>query len=407
MSHMPPASINIIGGGPAGLMAAQHLLEKGYRVDLFDAMPSLGRKFLMAGKSGMNLTHSEPFEKFITRYADGSPLLRDALENFTPQDIRNWAEHLGIETFVGSSGRVFPTDFKAAPLLRAWLKHMRGMGLKTHVHHRWVGWQDEQLVFETPQGLKTISSQATLFACGGVSWPKLGSDGNWIAPFDQNKIERLPFKASNCGFMCNWSDHFRERFAGAPVKSVGLKVDEHQTKGEFVITQAGIEGSVVYTHSRSLRIALEKNGVATLWLDLCPDRSLDNVQKSLQKPKGTNSLSNHIRKTLKLDGVKMGLLRECVAQETMQDTNSLAEAIKALPVKVQAPQTIEEAISCAGGISFAALDDNLMVKSRPGTFAAGEMLDWDAPTGGYLLTACFALGKQAAHGIACWLQQQA
>lgn len=398
--------IAIIGGGPAGLMAAQHLVAKEFDVHLFDSMPSLGRKFLMAGKSGMNLTHGEDFDTFRSRYHTNFPFFQDILEDFKPEDVRNWAQDLGIETFIGSSGRIFPTDFKAAPLLRSWLRRLRSNGLIIHTRHRWLNWAENGHLFETPDGEKTFSCEATLFAMGGVSWPKLGSDGHWRTPFATRHIKIHDFRPSNCGFICDWSPVFIDRFAGAPVKSVGLRAGNVNTKGEFVICENGVEGSAVYTHSRALRKSLEQTGTATLYLDLCPDRSLETLKTALNKPRGRASLSNHIRKTTGLSGVKAALLRECLSKDVFSDMNKLAEAIKNLPIGLQATRPIEEAISCAGGVCFDDLNTDLMHNNHPGLFFAGEMLDWDAPTGGYLLTTCFALGKRAGRGIENWLNKK-
>lgn len=390
--------IAIVGGGPAGLMAAQASLSQGYDVHLFEAMPSLGRKFLMAGKSGMNLTHNEDFDLFLTRYKDNEARIHPLIQSFSPKDIQLWAANLGIETFVGSSGRIFPTDFKAAPLLRAWIRDLKSKGLTTHVRHRWV----KADTYHSPDGEKHIPADATIFAMGAISWPKLGSNGNWIAAFDQSQIKRTPFKASNCGFDVDWSPSFMERFAGEPVKAIAI----NGRKGEFVISKTGVEGSAIYTHSRALRQALEAEGTAQLILDLTPDRTLGSLKNALQKSRGSKSLSTHLKRQTGLSGVKAALLRECLDKETFQNMEKLAQSIKALLVELKATRPIEEAISCTGGVSFDQLDDNLMVKDQPGTFMAGEMLDWDAPTGGYLLTACFALGQQAGRGAVNYLNNQ-
>jgi len=404
---MTAQKIAIIGGGPAGLMAAQQLVGKGYELHLFDAMPSLGRKFLMAGKSGMNLTHSEDFDRFLSRYGASRNFLENIITDFAPQDIRDWAADLGVETFIGSSGRVFPTDFKAAPLLRSWLRHLRAQGLTIHTRHRWCGWNENgDLIFNTPQGKITQNTDATIFAMGSVCWPKLGSDGQWQTAFENQQISRTPFKPSNCGFDCDWSDFFRGKFAGHPVKAVALQVGPHKTKGEFVISQNGMEGSAIYPHSRALCDQLEQTGKATLCLDLCPDRSLESLNTALKRSRGSQSLSNHIRKATGLTGVKSALLRECLDKETFADMDQLAKAIKALRVPLLRPRPIEEAISCAGGVRLDQLSQDLMIKNRPGTFLAGEMLDWDAPTGGYLLSACFALGKRAGQGVDQWLMDK-
>lgn len=395
--------IAIIGGGPAGLMAAHHLIAKGFDVHLFDAMPSLGRKFLMAGKSGMNLTHSEDLDLFLSRYGPQRDKLEKMITDFGPDQIREWASDLNVETFIGSSGRIFPTDFKAAPLLRAWLRHLRQNGLTIHVRHRWTGWTNEgALHFETPTGPFTFQPKATLLALGGISWPKLGSDGTWLPPFKTAGIDFSPFKPSNCGFNVNWSDHFIERFGGSPVKSVGLKVNDRSIKGEFVITKSGVEGSAIYTQSAQLRDQFEKNGAAVLNLDLTPDRSLEKLLSGLNKPQGSKSLSTHIKRATGLSGVKAALLRECLSKEVFTNMETLAAHIKAMPLHLTGMRPIEEAISSAGGVTFEQMNTNLMVQNMPGLFLAGEMLDWDAPTGGYLLTACFALGRHAGLGLADW-----
>ncbi len=402
---MAPQKIVIIGGGPAGLMAAQQLVGKGFDVHLYDAMPSLGRKFLMAGKSGMNLTHNEEFETFLTRYSDNQARLVPIIKEFTPADIRQWALDLGIETFIGSSNRIFPTDFKAAPLLRSWLRTLRAKSLSIHVRHKWTGWQGKALTFETLNGPKEVQADAVILALGGVSWPKLGSDGSWQRAFQQEDIHILPFKPSNCGFHTDWSPHFKNRFAGEPVKSVTLDVDHVKVKGDFVITEHGVEGSAIYTHSRALRHQIEKTGSACVTLDLTPDRSLDKLVALLNKPRGSKSLATHLKRTTGLSGVKAGLLRECLDKESFNDLSRLAPAIKALPLYLSKPRPIEEAISCGGGVRMNQLDDNLMLKQKDGVFLAGEMLDWDAPTGGYLLTACFALGRRAGLGAETWLKK--
>ncbi len=397
--------IAIVGGGPAGLMAAQQLVGQGFDVHLYDAMPSLGRKFLMAGKSGMNLTHSEDFTKFLTRYQDGSPLLQEIISEFQPDDIRKWVASLGVETFVGSSGRVFPTDFKAAPLLRAWVRHLKDNGLQTHVRHRWTGWTEKALVFDTPEGKKEVTPDATILALGSVCWPKLGSDGTWQNPFKTAGINLNPFKPSNCGFQVNWSDHLTKNFAGHPVKSVALDVAGKTTRGDFVVSSYGVEGSAIYTRSRELRLMLEETGQALLHIDLAPDKNIEQIKSALAQPRGSKSLSNHIRRTLGLKGVKMALLRECLDKDTFQSTEKLAHGLKSLPIKLTGTRPIEEAISCAGGVTFDNLDENLMVREQPGLFLAGEMLDWDAPTGGYLLSGCFALGKRAGLGCEKFLKE--
>lgn len=399
--------IAIIGGGPAGLMAAEALVSRGARPHLFDAMPSLGRKFLMAGKSGLNLTHSEDYDAFVTRFGEANARLRPALDNFTPDDIRRWAEGLDIETFTGSSGRIFPTDFKAAPLLRHWLKRLRANGLTTHVRHRWQGWTDDgALKFETREGEVTVKADATILALGGASWPQLGSDAAWTTWLEDRGVEIAPFRPANCGFDVAWSPVMKERFAGTPVKAVVLSASNATHRGEFVVTEGGIEGSGVYALSANLRDAIAREGKATLTLDLTPDRSLERLTDDLKRPRGKASFANFLRKVTGLSNVKAALLRECLPKETFDNMEVLAKGIKALPLRLTATRPIEEAISSAGGIRFEAVDENFMLRKLPGVFCAGEMLDWEAPTGGYLLTACFATGKAAGDGLANWLEKK-
>ena len=399
--------VAIIGGGPAGLMAAEALLSSAVEVHLFDAMPSLGRKFLMAGKSGLNLTHSETLDPFLTRFGEASPLLAPAIRAADPQALRDWAAALGVETFIGSSGRVFPNDFKAAPLLRAWLKRLRGQGLVTHVRHCWLGWTTSgALLFETPSGRVEIEADATVLALGGASWPELGSDARWTTWLEARGIGIAPFRPANCGFDVAWSEHMRTRFAGAPVKSVVLSFGSESHRGEFVISENGIEGSGVYALSASLRDALAEKDAATLTLDLAPDRSLERLTADLSRPRKGQSMANFLRKAAGIEGVKAALLRECLPAEAFSDPATLARGIKALPLKLEATRPIAEAISSAGGIPFAELDGDFMLKKLPGIFCAGEMLDWEAPTGGYLLTACLATGRAAGLGAARWLERR-
>ena len=407
-----PLEIAIIGGGPAGLMAADHLSARGYSVDLFDAMPSVGRKFLQAGKGGMNLTHAEPFAEFVQRYGDGASWIRPLLADFGAEQLRQWAVGLGFETFVGSSGRVFPTDMKAAPLLRAWLQRLREQGVRFHVRHQWQGSLDkDQLSFITPVGIQHYQARAVLFALGGASWPRLGSTGAWVAPFSAHGIAVMPLKPSNCGFEMAWSEHFRDKFAGAPLKSIVLShtnaAGELITRqGECVITQHGMEGSLLYPFTPALRHELEQNGSACFYLDLLPGRSLARVEQELRQPRGSKSMANHLRSRLGLEGAKAGLLRECTSAEVFADPTLLAAHIKALPIYVRATRPIDEAISSAGGVELNHLTDHLMLANEPGVFCAGEMLDWEAPTGGYLLTACFSTGLRAALGIEQWLKHR-
>ncbi|MDR3500237.1 MAG: TIGR03862 family flavoprotein [Parvibaculum sp.] len=397
----------IIGGGPAGLIAAEALLGNGVEVHLFDAMPSLGRKFLMAGKSGLNLTHSEPFEAFVTRFGAARPHLETALRAFTPEALRAWAKELGVETFIGSSGRVFPTNFKAAPLLRTWLRRLRGAGLIIHVRHRWQGWTAEgALSFTTPEGTMEFETDATILALGGASWPKLGSDGSWTPWLEARGATVHPLKPANCGFDVTWSDLMRERFAGAPVKPVTLTFNGKAHRGEFVISAHGVEGSGIYAHSAALRDEIAAKGEAQLTLDLAPDRSAERLAGELSRPRGKLSMANHLRKAAGIEGVKAALLRELLPAETFGDPARLAASIKSLPLRLKSTRPIDEAISSAGGVAFEALDEHFMLRSAPGIFCAGEMLDWEAPTGGYLLTACFATGRVAGEGALRWLTQR-
>ena len=397
----------IIGGGPAGLMAAERLAEvNGVQVEIFDAMPSFGRKFLMAGKGGMNITHAEPLPDFIARYAQRAGQIAPLLELFGPQALRDWIHGLGVETFIGTSGRVFPTEMKAAPLLRAWLHRLRGQGVRFHVRHRWLGWDDDgSLRFATPDGEIAVPAAATVLALGGGSWAKLGSDGRWVDVLRAAGVPVAPLQPANCGFDVAWSAHFRERFAGHPVKPVLGSCGQLRQQGEFNITDSGIEGGLVYALAAPLRDALLAGEVAELHLDLAPGRSLERLRADLAKPRGRDSLANHLRRRLGIEGVKAGLLRELCPPEVLTAADRLAAAIKALPLPVTATRPIDEAISTAGGVRFEALDATLMLRDRPGVFVAGEMLDWEAPTGGYLLTACFASGHRAGSGAADWLRR--
>jgi uncharacterized flavoprotein (TIGR03862 family) len=399
--------IAIIGAGPAGLMAAETLVAAGHKPMLFDAMATPARKFLMAGKSGLNLTHSEPFEKFSERYGERCTEIAPALRDFTPENVRNWADNLGVTTFVGSSGRVFPKSFKASPLLRAWLERINTGGGQLRTRHKWAGWTEDGChMFVTPFGRVLVRARATIFALGGVSWPRLGSDGTWQPHFAARGIEITEFKPSNCGFNVVWSPYFRDRFGGEPIKNTVLSVAGQQVKGDFVITQNGVEGSAIYTLSAPLRDMIDRNGSAQLVLDLTPDKTEAQLIQALAKPRGKKSFATYIKRTAKLSGAKANLLRECADPECLKAPASLAKSIKALPLNLTSTRPIAEAISTAGGVSFSNLDAGLMVKSLPGTFVAGEMLDWEAPTGGYLLTACFAQGKQAAKGVIGFLSRK-
>ncbi|MFC5474274.1 TIGR03862 family flavoprotein [Paraherbaspirillum soli] len=401
----------VIGGGPAGLMAAEILAGGGVQVDLFDAMPSVGRKFLLAGKGGMNLTHSEPYDAFLSRYGARSPQIAPLLDQFGPDALRDWVHALGIATFIGSSGRVFPTDMKAAPLLRAWLQRLRQAGVRFHMRHRWQGWtEDGALSFIAPQGPQSVDADAVLLALGGGSWARLGSDAKWVPLLTQRAIPVAPLLASNCGFDVGWSAHFQSRFAGHYLKSVAVTCtqaygSELRKQGEFVISAAGIEGSLVYALSAGLRDRIVAHGSAEIHIDLLPDWSLQRVTDEVSHPRGARSWSSHLQSRLGLKGVKTGLLRELVAAADFTDPARLAKAIKALPLTLVATRPIDEAISSAGGVRFDGLDQQLMLRAMPGVFCAGEMLDWEAPTGGYLLTACFASGRAAANGVLSWLRQ--
>jgi len=400
--------VAIVGGGPAGLMAAERLLAApGVQVDLFDAMPSPGRKFLIAGVGGMNITHAEPLADFVARYGARAARIAPLLEAFGPTAVREWIHGLGIETFVGTSGRVFPREMKAAPLLRAWLHRLRGQGLRLHVRHRWLGWDDSgALRFATPGGELAVAADATLLALGGGSWAKLGSDGAWVPLLAGAGVTVAPLQPANCGFDVDWSAHFRERFAGAPVKSVIAASGALRQAGEFNITAGGIEGGLVYALAAPLRDALLAGQPAVLSVDLAPGRSLERLRQELGKPRGRDSLANHLRRRAGLEGVKAALLREFCSPQTLAEPVSLSAAIKALAIPVQAARPLDEAISTAGGVHFEALDPALMVRQRPGLFIAGEMLDWEAPTGGYLLTACLASGYVAGDGARAWLTGQ-
>ena len=396
--------IAIIGGGPAGLMAAEVLSAAGYSVTLYEAMPTFGRKFLLAGKSGLNITHSEEYRRFAGRFGAASARLRPALDAFTPEDVRRWAEGLGIETFVGTSGRVFPTAMKASPLLRSWLRRLEVQGVKLRTRHRWVGFADGGYRFETPDGGITLHPDATLLALGGASWPRLGSDAAWVPWLQEMGITINEFQPANCGFDVDWSDTFRQRFEGAPVKSVSATSAAGTLQGEFVISKHGIEGSLVYAHSAALRDRLKRHGHANLAVDLAPGRSVERLERDLARQDAKASFANRLRKGAGLEGVKVALIRELVPQANQLPPQELAILIKGLPIPLLRPRPITEAISSAGGLDWSELDENYMLKAVPGLFAAGEMLDWEAPTGGYLLTACFSTGRAAAKGIENWLR---
>lgn len=400
-------SVAIIGGGPAGLMAAEVLINAGVQVDLYDGMPSVGRKLLIAGRGGMNITHSEPYELFVMRYGARLPQLKPILDVFGPEALREWVHGLGIETFVGTSRRVFPVDFKAAPLLRAWLHRLRESGVRFHVRHRWLGWADDgALRFATPSGEACVKSDAVVLALGGGSWAKLGSDGAWVPLLQQRGVEVAPLRPANCGFVLTWSDHFRQRFAGQAVKSVAVSFGDVQQQGEMMVTATGIEGGLIYAISAQLRDAIEARGSATLYLDLVPGRSEARLVSDLSKPRGSNSMAKHLRSRAGIERVKSGLLREMLTADEFADAVQLAKTIKALPLKLIVPRPLDEAISSAGGVCFETLDERLMIRNQPGIFCAGEMLDWEAPTGGYLFTASFATGRAVGGGVLEWLRHR-
>jgi uncharacterized flavoprotein (TIGR03862 family) len=410
--------VAIVGGGPAGLMGAEVLAQAGAQVDLYDAMPSIGRKFLLAGRGGLNLTHSEALEPFLDRYAERRADLEPLVRAFTPQDLRDWTEALGIGTFVGTSGRVFPTEMKAAPMLRVWLQRLRGLGVRFHMRHRWQGWTDDgsSLLFSSPAGDITAPADAVLLALGGASWARLGSDGAWVPWLQARGADVAPLQAANCGFdvaptaagRAGWSDHLSSRFAGQPIKPVALSFtaqsggQPRRQQGEFVLTSTGVEGSLIYAFSAAIRDAIQAQGQATLHLDLLPAHTPEQVLAETRRPRGPRSLSTHLKSRLGIQGLKMALLHEVLSPEQLQNPRALAQALKALPITLIRPRPMDEAISTAGGVRFEGLTPGLMLKSAPGVFCAGEMLDWEAPTGGYLLTACFATGRQAAHGVLDW-----
>ena len=391
-------------------MAAEALIRGGVRVDIYDSMPSVGRKFLMAGKGGMNITHAEPIEHFLSRYGSSRAQIEPLLDTFGPAALRAWVHGLGIETFVGSSGRVFPTDMKAAPLLRAWLHRLRESGVHFHVRHRWLGWNEQGgLSFSTPHGEHAVHADAVVLALGGGSWPQLGSDGAWVPLLAQRGVPVAPLQPANCGFDVAWSEHFRQKFAGHPLKSVAASVTDaagvtHTRQGELMLTENGIEGGLVYALSAAVREQIAATGAAVMHLDLMPGKSLQRVIDEVAHPRGSRSMSSHLQSRANIKGAKTGLLSEVVPAADFTDPVRLASAIKSLPLRLIAPRPLAEAISSAGGVAFEAMDEHLMLRAMPGVFCSGEMLDWEAPTGGYLLTACFATGRTAGLGALAWLE---
>lgn len=390
-------------------MAAEVLSQGGVKVEVFDAMPSAGRKFLMAGKGGMNITHAEPIDAFISRYGNRHSQMAPLLDTLSPQALRDWIHGLGIETFVGSSRRVFPTDMKAAPLLRAWLHRLREAGVSFHMRHRWLGWDaHDQLRFATPETEKLLKADAVVLALGGGSWAQLGSDGAWLPLLEQRSVSVAALKPANCGFEISWSEHFSSRFAGQHLKTIALSYTdkdaiEHHKAGELMITATGVEGSLIYAFSAGLRDKIAASGEALIYLDLLPDKNKQQVINDIAHPRGSKSMASHLQSRLGIKGVKAGLLREVLAAQDFSDPQRLGATIKALPLRLKATRPLNEAISSAGGVMFEDIDEQLMLRKLPGVFCAGEMLDWEAPTGGYLLTGCFASGKAAGLGVLAWL----
>jgi uncharacterized flavoprotein (TIGR03862 family) len=403
-----PKQAAVIGAGPAGLIAAEELANAGLRVTVYERMASAGRKFLLAGRGGLNLTHTEDLESFLCRYREAERNLRPAIEAFPPAALRAWAEALGQKTFAGSSGRVFPESFKSSPLLRAWLRRLDASGVAFKFRHRWRGWQAGDLLFDTPKGAVTSRADVTVLALGGASWPRLGSDGAWSEILAAKGVELSPLRATNCGFAVDWSETFRTRFEGTPLKRIALFFDDESVRGEAIVTKQGIEGGAVYALSAALREAIRGRGMATLYIALRPDLSRDGLEMRLSAPRGKQSVSNFLRKAVQLPPVAIGLMQEVAAKESVRlgdlDAHQLAERIDRLPLTLSGIGPLETAISTAGGISFAALDENFMLNRLAGVFVAGEMLDWEAPTGGYLLQASFATGIAAARSAVRWLQ---
>lgn len=406
MTRTDTPRLAIIGGGPAGLMAAEAACAAGVAVDLYDAKGSVGRKFLLAGKGGLNLTHGEPRARFVERYGARRDEVGRWLDAFDAEALRAWARGLGVETFAGSSGRIFPQDLKAAPLLRGWLRRLRESGVTFHMHHRWLGWQAHcALHFATPQGERAVPADAVVLALGGASWPQLGSDGAWVAPLQQAGVDIAPLQPANCGFELAWSEHLSSRFAGAPLKPVVAHWTDrrgvaHSRQGEFVLSEYGVEGSLIYAIGAELREQIAACDEALLKLDLVPGYTQSALAERLAAPRGKHSIGDWLRRRAGLDAAKCALVFELTDKSVLADPPALAAQLKALPLHLRAPRPVAEAISTAGGVRLEALDEQLMLRARPGVFCAGEMLDWEAPTGGYLLTACFASGLLAGRAAA-------
>jgi uncharacterized flavoprotein (TIGR03862 family) len=408
---MPKTQVAIIGAGPAGLMAAEVLARGGAGVTVYDAMPSAGRKFLMAGRGGLNLTHSEPLPEFLMRYGEAQPRLAPAISAFPPASLRAWSEALGQPTFIGSSGRVFPTTFKASPLLRAWLRRLDAMGVQLALRHRWTGWNDDgQLLFQTPDGKRVVDARATVLALGGASWPRLGSNGGWVETLAAKGVAVSPLRPANCGFTVAWSEIFRDRFEGEPLKGIALSFGSHSVRGEVIVTRAGLEGGAIYALSAVLREAIANAGKVTLHVALRPDLQMQDLMAQLSRPRGRQSLSNFLRKAAHLSPAAIGLLQEAAITSGVPlsslSSASLAGLINDVPVELNGIASIARAISTAGGISFDELGADFMICRLPGIFAAGEMLDWEAPTGGYLLQAAFATGAAAGRGALKFLSDR-
>ncbi len=402
---MSAFSVAVIGAGPAGLMAAETLARGGARVTIYERMASPARKFLMAGRGGLNLTHTEALPQFLERYGEAAERLRPAIEAFPPTALRAWAEAMRQWTFVGSSGRVFPKAMKASPLLRAWLGELDALGVRLKLRHRFVGFENAKPVFETPERRAVVKVDATILALGGASWPRLGSDGGWVAPLTEAGVRIAPLQPANCGFAVAWSELFRGRFEGQPLKRIGLAFGDRRTRGELIITREGLEGGALYALSGPLRDAIGRDGEALLHIDLRPDHAVAELEKRLGAPRGKQSLSTFLRKSAHLSPPTIGLLQEATAGKVSGlSPAALAALIKAVPVRLIGVAPIARAISTAGGIAFDAIDEHFMLRKLPGVFVAGEMLDWEAPTGGYLLQACFATGKAAGEGALAWLR---